>query len=75
MAKEKTDTKIQKLRTADDMYAALAELRTGRVQLVGRPDDTDAVLSDAVEEVLQHRATIEEARNKTTLLATLFARR
>ena len=62
MAKVNDGKKIQKKRTADEMNAALADFCNGTPQRCIPPqvDDSDIVLSDAIAEVLELRAKVEE---------------
>jgi len=53
---------IQKRRTEQEMRTALYDLRIGCPKLEPGIDDTDTVLSDVIEELLEARAIIEDIR-------------
>ena len=64
MAKISEHKTIQRKRTESDMRQALTDFCTGKQQISIPPqvDDSDIVLSDAIAEVLELRAKVEELR-------------
>ena len=60
MARIKTDQKIERRRTEEEMRAALMDIRLKKVVL---GDESDIVLRDCIEELLEARATIEKVKN------------
>ena len=62
MTKINPNKLIQKRRTEQEMRTALYDLRIGCPKLEHGIDDTDTVLSDVIEELLEARAIIEDIR-------------
>jgi hypothetical protein len=65
MAKIDPRQTIQKRRTEEEMRGALSSFMRGSSQrsIPPQDDDTDIVLLDCIEEVLQSRALLTEMRN------------
>lgn len=64
MAKLRPERVIQKRRTEREMRDALAAFCQGKPQrsLPPQDDDTDIILGDCIEELLEARALLEEMR-------------
>ena len=64
MAKISEGKPIQRKRTADEMHQALSDFCNGKQHMCIPPqvNDSDIVLSDAIAEVLELRAKVEELR-------------
>ena len=77
MSKLKPNQLIQKLRTEDEMRQAVTAIRQGRTHVTTptQDDDTDIVVQDMLEELLQKRATVERFRNFVYSENAEFAKR
>lgn len=77
MAKLNENKRIQKRRTADEMRNALHALVAGTAQRSIPPqvDDSDIILTDAIEELLEARQLIEDMRGFTAQWQTKLARK
>jgi len=65
MTRIKPNQKIQRPRTEEEMRGAIADIRTKSavVSKISQDDDTDIILLDCIEELLEARSTITKIRN------------
>ena len=77
MAKIDARKAIQKRRTADEMRKALALCFVKEPTISDHPDtdDSDVILRDCIEELLEARAIIEDMRGFVTQWHARFTRR
>ncbi len=77
MGKTNPNKVIQKRRTEVEMRAALEAFCTGKPQRNAPPDidDTDIILGDCIEELLESRQMIEDVRGFVATWSAKFARR
>lgn len=64
MAKVNTQKRIQKRRTEQELRSALTSLVEGKAErsTPAQDYDADVVLTDCIEELLEHRQLIEEIK-------------
>lgn len=78
MAKVNPNKPIQKRRTEQEMRNALTDWRTGNAQHFHVPsemDDTDIILQDCIEELLEARQMLEEMRGFVSVWYARFTRK
>lgn len=77
MARVNTQKRIQKRRTEAEMRKAVQAFIDGKAQrsIPPQDDDTDIILIDAIEEVLESRQLIEEIKAFVQSWAAKFQRK
>jgi hypothetical protein len=77
MAKIKENKRIQKLRDEVTMRRALQDLIDGKAQRCIPPqdDDSDIIILDVIEELLEKRGIVERIRNFVVTMNAEMARR
>jgi hypothetical protein len=77
MAKVKPEKRIQKYRTEDEMRRALSDFckKKGVMSLPPQDDDSDIVLMDVIEELLEKRSLIEDIKGFVTTWAPKLTQR
>lgn len=78
MAKVNPNKRIQKRRTEQEMRKALGDWQAGSAQHLHIPpeiDDTDIVLQDCIEELLESRQLLEEMRGFVSQWYARFTRK
>lgn len=77
MAKIKENKRIQKLRDEATMRKALQDLLNGKAQRSTPPqdDDSDIIITDVIEELLEKRGVVENVRNFVVTMNAEMARR
>jgi hypothetical protein len=64
MAKVKPEKRIQKYRTEDEARRALSDLckKKGQMSIPPQDDDSDIILTDVIEELLEKRSLLEQIK-------------